>query len=65
MQSLHLSGIIYNHELNQGWNQKKFIYDFFSIKAEILKLLQTLGIQNVEFNKASSLSPFNENALDF
>ncbi len=64
VQSLHLSGIIYNHELNQGWNQKKFIYDFFSIKAEILKLLQTLGIQNVEFNKASSLSPFNENALD-
>ena len=63
-QSLHLSGIIYNHEIHQGWNQKKFIYDFFSLKAEILKLLQTLGIRNTKFQKASSLSPFNENALD-
>ena len=62
-QSLHLSGIIYNHGLHQGWNQKKFIYDFFSLKAEMLKLLQTLGI-NAELHKARSLSPFNENALD-
>ena len=63
-QNMHLSGIIYNHEPHQGWSQKKFIYDFFSLKAEILKLLQTLGIQNVEFHKSSSFSPFNENALD-
>jgi len=63
-QSLHLSGIIYYHELHQGWSQKKFIYDFFSLKAEISKLLQTLGIQNAEFHKARSPSPFNENALD-
>ncbi len=63
-QSLHLSGIIYKHESYQGWNQKKFIYDFFSLKAEILKLLQTLGIQNAKFLKAKSLSPFNDNALD-
>ncbi len=64
VQSLHLSGIIYNHEPHQGWGQKKFIYDFFSLKAEISKLLQTLGIQNAEFRQARSLSPFNENALD-
>jgi phenylalanyl-tRNA synthetase beta chain len=39
-------------------------YDFFSLKAEISKLLQTLGMQNIELQKASSLAPFNENALD-
>ena len=64
VQTLHLSGIIYSHELQQGWSEKKFIYDFFSLKAEISKLIQTLGIQNAEFNKSTSLSPFNENALD-
>ena len=39
-------------------------YDFFSLKAEISKLLQTLGMQNIELQKASSLAPFNENVLD-
>jgi phenylalanyl-tRNA synthetase beta chain len=63
-QSLHLSGIIYHHEPSQTWSQKKFIYDFFSLKAEISKLLETLGMQNVEFQKASTFMPFNENALD-
>ena len=63
-QSLNLSGIIYHHEPEQTWNQKKFVYDFFSLKAEITKLLKTLGMQNIEFKKASSLMPFNENALD-
>jgi len=63
-QSLNLSGIIYQHEPQQTWSQKKFVYDFFSLKAEISKLLKTLGMQNIEFQKASSLMPFNENALD-
>ena len=40
------------------------IYDFFSLKAEISKLLQTLGMKNIELQKASSLAPFNENVLD-
>ena len=62
-QSLHLAGIIYHHEPNQTWSQKQFVYDFFSMKAEILKLLQTLGIYNAEFQKTSSVMPFNENAL--
>jgi len=62
-QSLHLAGIIYYHEPNQTWNQKKFVYDFFSMKAEILKLLQTVGVYNAEFKKTSSVTPFNENAL--
>jgi len=62
-QSLHLSGIVYHHEPQQTWSQRALAYDFFSLKAEIYKLLQTLGMQNIEFQKASSLAPFNENAL--
>ena len=64
IQSLHLSGMIYHHEPQQTWSQKKFAYDFYSLKAEISKLLQTLGMQNIKFQQASSLMPFNENALD-
>ena len=63
-QSMQVSGIIYHHEPQQTWSQKKLEYNFFSLKAEILKLLQTLGMQNIEFKKASSLIPFNENALE-
>ena len=63
-QSLHLSGIIYHHEPQQTWSQKELTYDFFSLKAEVSKLLQTLGMQNIELQKASSLAPFNENVLD-
>lgn len=62
-QSLHLSGITYNHEPIRTWSQKEYIYDFFSMKAEILKLLKTLGLHNAEFHKTSSVTPFNENAL--
>ena len=62
-QSLNLSGIVYHHEPNQSWSQKQFVYDFFSMKAEILKLLQTLGIHNAELQKTSSVTQFNENAL--
>jgi phenylalanyl-tRNA synthetase beta chain len=63
-QLLHFSGIVYHHEPLQTWSQRVLVYDFFSLKAEISKLLQTLGMQNIEFQKASSLVPFNENALD-
>ena len=63
-QSLQVSGIIYHHEPQQTWSQKKLEYNFFSLKAEILKLLQTLGMENIEFKKASSVTPFNENALE-
>jgi len=62
-QSLHLSGIVYHHEPQQTWSQRVLVYDFFSLKAEISKLLKTLGMQNIEFHKVSSLAPFNENAL--
>ena len=63
VQSLHLSGITYHHEPIQTWSQKQYLYDFFSMKAEILKLLKTLGMHNAEFYKTSSVMPFNENAL--
>ena len=63
-QSLHLSGIIYHHEPQQTWSQKELTYDFFSLKAEISKLLQTLGMHNLELQKASSVIPFNENILN-
>ena len=63
-QSLHLSGMIYHHEPQITWSQNELAYDFFSLKAEISKLLQTLGIQNIAFQKASPLMPFNKNALD-
>jgi len=63
-QLLHLSGIVYCHEPQQTWGQRVLAYNFFSLKAEISKLLQTLGMQNIEFQKASALAPFNENALD-
>ena len=63
-QTLHLSGMIYHHEPQQTWSQKELAYDFYSLKAEISKLLKTLGMQNVKFQKASSLMPFNENALE-
>ncbi len=63
-QSLNVSGIIYHHEPQQTWSQKELTYDFFSLKAEVSKLLQTLGMHNIELQKASLLMPFNENALD-
>jgi phenylalanyl-tRNA synthetase beta chain len=63
-QSMHLSGIIYYHETQLNWSLRKFTYDFFSLKAEIFKLLQTLGLQNIQFQKANSSMPFNENAID-
>jgi len=62
-QSLHLSGVTYNHEPIRTWSQKEYTYDFFSMKAEILKLLKTLGLHSAEFHKTSSVTPFNENAL--
>ncbi len=64
IQSLHLSGIIYHHEPQTSWSKKELAFDFFSLKAEISKLLQTLGLLNIQFQKTSSSMPFNENALD-
>ena len=37
---------------------------FLGRQGRCSKLLQTLGMQNIELQKASSLLPFNENALD-
>ena len=64
IQSLHLSGMIYHHEPQIAWSKKELVFDFFSLKAEISKLFQTLGLINIQFKKTSSSMPFNENALD-
>ena len=64
LQSTHLSGIIYNHEIQLNWALKKFTYDFFSLKAEILKVLHTLDMRNVQLKKANSAMPFSENAVE-
>ncbi len=56
--------MIYHHEPQQTWSQKELDYDFYSLKAEISKLLQTLGMKNILFQKANCSMPFNENALD-
>ena len=63
-QLMHLSGIIYHHETRLNWSLRKFKYDFYSLKAEIFKILQTLGVQNFKFQKANSAMPFNKNAID-
>ena len=63
-QLLNLSGIIYHHEPQQTWSQKELEYNFFSLKAEVYKLFQTLGMQNIVFKKVSSSMPFSENALE-
>ena len=52
-----------SHEPQQTWSQKELVYDFYSLKAEISKLLQTLGMQNIELQKVSSQVPFNTNVL--
>jgi phenylalanyl-tRNA synthetase beta chain len=63
-QELHLSGIIYYHEAQTYWSDKEFKYDFYSLKAEILKLLQTSGVQDIQFRKNSVCIPFNKNSLE-
>ncbi len=63
-QLLHLSGIIHHYEPQIAWSQKELTFDFFSLKAEISQIFQTLGLTNIKFQKLSSSMPFNENALE-
>ena len=63
-QELHLSGIIYHHETPTSWSNRKFSYDFYSLKAEMLSLLKTAGVQEFHFKQTSSCTPFNKNALE-
>jgi len=63
-QDTHLSGLIYHHELKKNWGSKEFLYDFFSLKSEIIKLLETLGITDIQFKQSSSINAFSSNALN-
>ena len=63
-QETHLSGLVYHHEPQKSWNLKEFKYDFYSLKAEVLKLLQTLGIKNIKLKKNAFSKVFNENGVD-
>jgi len=63
-QELHLSGMIYHHEAPTNWSNRKFSYNFYSLKAEILSILKTVGLQDIQFKQTASCMPFNKNALE-
>jgi len=63
-QESHISGLIYFHESQKTWNDKSFQYDFYSLKAEVLKLLETLRVQSIKLVPNSSTTIFTANAMD-
>ena len=63
-QESHLSGLIYNHEPIRSWSLREFQYDFFTLKAEIIKLLKICGIQDIKFKNNKKSNVFSINALN-
>ena len=63
-QETHLSGLVYYHEQQKTWSNKSFQYDFYSLKAEVLKLLQSLRVQSIHLAPNSSATIFTANAMD-
>ena len=64
IQTAHLSGIVYHHEPQKSWNEKILHYDFYSLKAEIYKLLRTLGIDKLRLEPKIENKAFNLNSMD-
>ena len=64
VQNNHLAGLVYNHELQKTWGSKEFSYDFYSIKAEVIKLLKILDIKDIKFQHAQNTKVFTSNALE-
>jgi len=64
VQDNHIAGLVYNHELQKTWGSKELIYDFYSIKAEVIKLLKTLDIKEIKFHHAQNTKVFSSNALE-
>ncbi|MDG1202770.1 MAG: phenylalanine--tRNA ligase subunit beta [SAR86 cluster bacterium] len=64
IQDNHLAGLVYNHELQKTWGSKEFSYDFYSIKAEVIKLLKTVDIKDIKFQHAQNTKVFTSNALE-
>jgi phenylalanyl-tRNA synthetase beta chain len=63
-QESHISGLIYFHESQKTWSDKSFQYDFYSLKAEVLKLLETLRVKSIQLVPNSSETIFTANAMD-
>ena len=63
-QESHLSGIVYDHGGLQSWSAKTPTYDFYSLKADVLQLLKTIGVENLELMPAKSNKVFNSNSMD-
>jgi len=63
-QEFHISGLIYFHESQKTWSDTSLQYDFYSLKAEVLKLLKTLRVQSIQLVPNSSSMIFTANAID-
>jgi len=63
-QESNISGLIYFHESQKTWSDKSLQYDFYSLKAEVLKLLETLRVQSFQLVPNSSSKIFTANAMD-
>ena len=64
IQHHHISGIVYYHEPQKSWDSKVISYDFYSFKAEIYQLLQTLGVDDLRLESNSNNSAFNLNSMN-
>ena len=63
-QESNISGLIYFHESHKTWSDKSLQYDFYSLKAEVLKLLETLKVKSIHLLPNSSATIFTANAMD-
>ena len=63
-QESNISGLIYFHESQKTWSDKSLQYDFYSLKAEVLKLLETLRVRSIQLIPNSSSTIFTANAMD-
>ena len=63
VQHGHISGIVYYHEPQKRWDSTVIPYDFYSFKAELYKLLQTLGVDNLRLEPNSDNRAFNLNSM--
>tara|TARA_S200000501_G_scaffold79217_1_gene70978 strand:- start:10546 stop:12561 length:2016 start_codon:yes stop_codon:yes gene_type:complete len=64
VQESNISGLIYFHESQKTWSDKSLQYDFYSLKAEVLKLLETLRVQSIKLVPNSTSTIFTANAMN-